>query len=137
MQGLTSCALIFAADAMYKFDTHAMACTSRHQNSELIVMRVCSSSLTALHTEPELQPAAAQAAPVLLPGSDDIFWMHCLHGALSSHGLHCGDEEMEAWLFGDQTQSALLTYQVALQAMLLSPMTGNCAVIALHCQEHS
>lgn len=99
-------------------------------------MWLFASSLTALHTEPGLQPAAAQAAPVLVPGCDDIFWMHRLHGALSGHGLHCGDEEMEAWLFGDQTQSALLTYQVFLQTMLLLPMTGRCTVIALHRQEH-
>ena len=99
-------------------------------------MRLFANSLTAVHTEPGMQPVAAQVAPVLVPGCDDIFWMHRLHGALSGHGLHCGDEEMEAWVFGDQTQSALLTYQVSLQAMLLSPMPGKCAVIALHRQEH-
>ena len=120
--------------AEYKPNTHAMACMQRHQNFELTLMRLFASSLTAVYAEPGMQPVAAQVAPVLVPGCDDIFWMHRLHGALSSHGLHCGDEEMEAWVFGDQTQSALLTYQVCVQAMRLSPMTGNCAVIALHRQ---
>ena len=52
------------------------------------------------------------AAPVLVPGCDDIYWMNHLHGALSSKGYFPGDEEMESWLFADQTQSALLTFQV-------------------------
>ena len=83
-----------------------------------------------------MQPAAAHAAPILAPGCDDIFWMHGLHGALSGQGLHCGDEEMEAWLFGSQTQSALLTYQVRLQTSPPTFVTGKRMVIALHRHEH-
>ena len=58
-------------------------------------------------------------APVLVPGCDDIYWMNHLHGALASQGYFPGDEEMESWLFADQTQSALLTFQVpsGLQAL--------------------
>lgn len=47
-----------------------------------------------------------------MPGADDIFWVSQLHVALEGAGYCCGDEEIEAWLFGSQTESALLTFQV-------------------------
>ena len=53
-----------------------------------------------------------------MPGCDDIYWVNHLHSALSSKGYFPGDEEMESWLFGDQTQSALLTFQVLLSFSL-------------------
>jgi hypothetical protein len=52
------------------------------------------------------------APPTLAHGAEDIFWVSHLHAALDSQGFHCGEEEMEAWLFEDQTLSALLTFQV-------------------------
>lgn len=55
-----------------------------------------------------------QSAPALAHGADDIFWVNQLHTALHSKGYHPGDEEMEVWLFGEQTLSALLTFQVML-----------------------
>ena len=55
------------------------------------------------------------APPTLTHGADDIFWVAHLHAALEAHGFHSGDEEMEAWVFEDQTMSALLTYQVQQQ----------------------
>ncbi len=66
------------------------------------------------------------AAPVLVPGCDDIYWMNHLHSALSSQGYFPGDEEMEAWLFGDQTQSALLTFQVPLTFTLCLDHSTDC-----------
>lgn len=68
----------------------------------------------------ELSP---QAAPFTLAhGSDDIFWVAHLHAALDEQGFSSGDEEMEAWVFEDQTMSALLTYQVWLA---LAGITGS------------
>lgn len=64
------------------------------------------------------------AAPVLVPGCDDIYWMNHLHGALANQGYFPGDEEMESWLFADQTQSALLTFQVP-RASRLSTVTAT------------
>ncbi|CAL5223600.1 g6139 [Coccomyxa viridis] len=72
--------------------------------------------------EPEAPAAGAAGAPVLVPGCDDIYWMNHLHSALSSKGYFPGDEEMESWLFADQTQSALLTFQ----AVAGIPETGVC-----------
>ena len=45
-------------------------------------------------------------------GVDDIFWVNQLHAGLVREGYYAGEEEMEEWIFGDGTQSALLTYQV-------------------------
>lgn len=64
--------------------------------------------------ELEAPQEGVAAVPVLVPGCDDIYWVNHLHSALSSKGYFPGDEEMESWLFGDQTQSALLTFQVSL-----------------------
>jgi hypothetical protein len=50
--------------------------------------------------------------PVLTDGSDDIFWVNQLHTALDERGFAPGDEEVENWFFGEQTLSALLTFQV-------------------------
>ena len=55
--------------------------------------------------------AASGAPPTLSSGADDIFWVAHLHAALEEHGYHPGDEEVEAWVFGEQTLSALLTFQ--------------------------
>ena len=52
------------------------------------------------------------APPTLTDGSDDIFWVSQLHSALNEKGFSPGDEEMEVWFFGEQTLSALLTFQV-------------------------
>ena len=55
--------------------------------------------------------AASEAPPTLSLGADDIFWVAKLHSALDEHGYYPGDEEVEAWVFGEQTLSALLTFQ--------------------------
>ena len=56
---------------------------------------------------------ASQAPPMLSLGADDIFWVAHLHAALEEHGYYPGDEEIEAWIFGEQTLSALLTFQAS------------------------
>ena len=67
----------------------------------------------ATSSPPEEAPAAASAAPPMLAhGADDIFWVAHLHTALDAAGYYPGEEEMEAWLFGEGTLSALLTFQV-------------------------
>lgn len=51
--------------------------------------------------------------PVLAVGADDIFWVNQLHAGLVKEGFSAGDDEMDEWIFGDGTQSALLTFQVS------------------------
>lgn len=53
---------------------------------------------------------------------DDIFWVAHLHAALDEHGYHPGDEEVEAWVFGEQTLSALLTFQAGYLMQLSTPL---------------
>lgn len=56
--------------------------------------------------------AQDETPPILAHGADDIFWVSKMHAALEQNGYCPGDEEAEVWLFGDQTLSALLTFQV-------------------------
>lgn len=65
------------------------------------------SSAYAATTSPRGPP------PVLMTGVDDIFWVNQLHAALLREGYYPGEEEMEEWVFGDSTHSAMLTFQVA------------------------
>lgn len=66
------------------------------------------------------QAAGNGPPPTLAPGDDDIFWVNQLQAALLEGGCYPGEEELELWLFGDSTQSALLTFQ----AMNGLPETG-------------
>lgn len=66
--------------------------------------------------------------PVLTDGSDDIFWVNQLHTALDERGFAPGDEEVENWFFGEQTLSALLTFQVG--AFLCIILTSACDAAA-------
>ncbi len=70
-----------------------------------------STSSTPTQPPPTPTPTDHSHPPVLVPGSDDIFWMSKLHAALATQGFHSGDEDMEDWYFGPSTQSALLTFQ--------------------------
>ena len=83
---------------------------------------MCEGKLSQLCAEQEAPSEGLASAPVLVHGCDDIYWVNHMHGALSSKGYFPGDEEMESWFFGDQTQSALLTFQVPTkhQTLLLS-----------------
>ena len=54
--------------------------------------------------------------PVLVMGVDDIFWVNQLHAGLVRAGYYAGEDEMEEWIFGEGTQSALLTFLVAPRA---------------------
>lgn len=45
-------------------------------------------------------------------GDDDIFWVNQLQAALIQKGYHCGEEETEDFVFGHDTESALMTFQV-------------------------
>ena len=58
---------------------------------------------------PEEIPAGPP--PNLTVGDDNIYWMNQLHVALVDEGYFPGDEDIEDFLFGSQTQSALLTFQ--------------------------
>jgi len=49
--------------------------------------------------------------PSLTMGDDDIYWMNQLHVALVDEGYFPGDEDIDDFFFGSQTQSALLTFQ--------------------------
>ena len=49
--------------------------------------------------------------PSLTVGDDDIYWMNQLHVALVDEGYFPGDEDIDDFFFGSQTQSALLTFQ--------------------------
>lgn len=49
--------------------------------------------------------------PSLTVGDDNIYWMNQLHVALVDEGYFPGDEDIEDYFFGSQTQSALLTFQ--------------------------
>ena len=50
---------------------------------------------------------------MLMTGVDDIFWVNQLQAGLVREGYYAGDDEMEEWIFGEGTQSALVTFQVA------------------------
>lgn len=64
---------------------------------------------------------------MLVPGADDIYWMSQLQSALLSRGYYCGEEEMEDWFFGEQTQSAVLTFQVREHTLSGPEMTPQSA----------
>ena len=49
--------------------------------------------------------------PNLTVGDDNIYWMNQLHVALVDEGYFPGDEDIDDFFFGSQTQSALLTFQ--------------------------
>jgi hypothetical protein len=49
--------------------------------------------------------------PDLAVGSDDIFWVNQLHTAMVDAGFYPGDDEIDAFFFGDSTLSALMTFQ--------------------------
>ena len=84
-----------------------MTLSPRSSCPECMGVQVC-----WLRAEQGVPPEGLAAAPVLVPGCDDIYWVNHLHSALTSKGYFPSDEEMESWFFGDQTQSALLTFQV-------------------------
>ncbi|BDA48780.1 probable protein disulfide isomerase pTAC5, chloroplastic at N-terminal half [Coccomyxa sp. Obi] len=65
---------------------------------------------------------SAGSPPVLTTGADDIFWVNQLHRALDSKGFSPGEEEGDFWYFGEQTLSALLTFQASVGL----PETGVC-----------
>jgi hypothetical protein len=60
--------------------------------------------------------------PTLVMGADDVFWVTQLQNALDAKGYFCGDSEVEDMYFGDGTFSALITFQVALLAVVLHPL---------------
>ena len=49
--------------------------------------------------------------PTLTVGDDDIYWVNQLHVALVDAGFYPGDEDIDDIIFGESTQSALLTFQ--------------------------
>ncbi|KAA6429578.1 MAG: hypothetical protein FRX49_00014 [Trebouxia sp. A1-2] len=49
--------------------------------------------------------------PPLCLGSDNIYWVHQLQSGLMDQGYYCGEEEMENFIFADDTQSAVLAFQ--------------------------
>eukprot|EP01024_Parvocaulis_polyphysoides_P042079 TRINITY_DN3855_c0_g1_i1.p1 TRINITY_DN3855_c0_g1~~TRINITY_DN3855_c0_g1_i1.p1 ORF type:complete len:625 (-),score=149.81 TRINITY_DN3855_c0_g1_i1:540-2414(-) len=60
---------------------------------------------------PVVKETPSGPPPTLALDSDDIFWVNQLQAALLSKGYYCGEDEMEDWFFGEQTQTALLTFQ--------------------------
>lgn len=49
--------------------------------------------------------------PTMTIGDDDIYWMNQLHVALFDAGFYPGDEDIDDFMFGESTQSAVLTFQ--------------------------
>ena len=68
----------------------------------------------------EPAPSPVGPPPVLAEGDDDIFWVNQLQAGLLRAGFYPGEEEMEDWVFGGGTQSALLTFQAASPSRPLS-----------------
>jgi peptidoglycan hydrolase-like protein with peptidoglycan-binding domain len=72
-------------------------------------------STTSIAAEEEVEiPAGASPTgppPNLAIGSDDIFWVNQLHTAMVDAGFYPGDDEIDAYFFGDSTLSALMTFQ--------------------------
>ncbi|CAG9463767.1 unnamed protein product [Pedinophyceae sp. YPF-701] len=58
---------------------------------------------------PERRPKGPP--PEMSDGSDDIFWVHQLHQSLMAKGYYAGDDEIEAFFFGETTLRAVLTFQ--------------------------
>ena len=52
-----------------------------------------------------------QEPPELAQGSDDIFWVNELHKALDAASCYPNGEEVEDWVFGESTLSAVLSFQ--------------------------
>lgn len=78
------------------------------------------------------QPAAQNDAPTgppptLCTDSDDIYWVNQLQTSLANKGYYCGEEESEDFVFGTNTESAVMTFQVPmclyLKTSLLTVMT--------------
>ena len=69
---------------------------------------------------PQPTAPAPGPPPKLVKGMDDIFWVHQLQTGLLNHGFNVDDEEVEDWIFGEGTESALLTFQVKASSSVLS-----------------
>ena len=62
-------------------------------------------------------------------GQDDIFWVNQLQAALSLQGYHCGEEESEDFVYGPNTESALITFQARhapTRRTVTVPRSGTC-----------
>ena len=103
-------------------DYTAMARNKQEQQEQQQQASASSSSSTnnaSVAEEPEEEiienlPTGASPTgppPDLAIGSDDIFWVSQLHTAMVDAGFYPGDDEIDAFFFGDSTLSALMTFQ--------------------------
>ena len=119
-QGDRVCGLIATRQAMHS----AYACINFHPfplHQQSPSTNNFPVSVASSDVNPEAS-AASGAPPTLALGADDIFWVVHLHAALDEQGYHPGDEEVEAWVFGEQTLSALLTFQASGLIHLQGPL---------------
>ena len=76
-----------------------------------------SQSLTSPSATSQQQPESQSSIPTGPPpclciGSDDIYWVNQLQTSLTNQGYYCGEEETEDFVFGQDTESAVMTFQV-------------------------
>lgn len=62
-------------------------------------------------SDPDDTAAPTGPPPTMTIGDDDIYWMNQLHMALFDAGFYPGDEDIGDYIFGESTQSAVLTFQ--------------------------
>ncbi|PSC70776.1 peptidoglycan binding [Micractinium conductrix] len=65
----------------------------------------------AANAELAAELAATGPPPMLTVGADDIFWVTQLHTGLVDLGYYPGDEDIDEFMFGEGTLSALTTMQ--------------------------
>ena len=81
------------------------------KTDEIVGDRVGARTLQEQELDDAPQEVPTGPPPSLTVGDDDIYWMNQLHVALVDEGYFPGDEDIEDFFFGTQTQSALLTFQ--------------------------
>jgi len=87
-----------------------------NDNNSSTTSTATTSAAAAAAAEESIEEISAGASPTGPPpdlaiGSDDIFWVNQLHTAMVDAGFYPGDDEIDAFFFGDSTMSALMTFQ--------------------------
>ena len=79
---------------------------------------------------PGVRPQQGPPPPLSI-GNDDIYWVHQLQSGLMAEGYYCGEEEMEDFVFGSGTESAVLSFQVKSQLsfLLKLPLAANLLIL--------
>ena len=86
---------------------------AREVPSQQVTSQPAVSSATTSQQDPKAQSSIPTGPPPsLCVDSDDIYWVNQLQTSLTNSGYYCGEEETEDFIFGPNTESAVMTFQV-------------------------